>query len=61
MNPRRHNVLRTSTHRIKISGTFENVDVVNSPAQTFSVSNPGPLVITNINIDNCEYLNRDFL
>lgn len=39
--------------RIKISGTFENTKVVNSPAQTFSVSNPGPLTITGINIDNC--------
>jgi len=40
--------------KIKISGVFENVNVVNSPAQTFSVSNPGPLVITGINIDNSQ-------
>ncbi|THH01440.1 hypothetical protein EW145_g6915 [Phellinidium pouzarii] len=40
--------------RIKISGTFENVKVVNSPAQTFSVSNPGPLIISGMNIDNSQ-------
>ncbi|PAV18635.1 endo-polygalacturonase PG1 [Pyrrhoderma noxium] len=40
--------------KIKISGTFEDVHVVNSPAQTFSVSNPGPLTIANINIDNSQ-------
>ncbi|KAH8119324.1 endo-polygalacturonase PG1 [Phellopilus nigrolimitatus] len=40
--------------KIKISGTFENVGVVNSPAQTFSVSNPGPLVISGMNIDNSQ-------
>ncbi|KAI5120648.1 hypothetical protein M0805_007985 [Coniferiporia weirii] len=40
--------------KIKISGTFENVNVVNSPAQTFSVSNPGPLVISGMNIDNSQ-------
>jgi len=40
--------------KIKISGTFNNVKVVNSPAQTFSVSNPGPLVISQINIDNSQ-------
>lgn len=40
--------------RIKISGTFDNVKVVNSPAQTFSVSNPAALVISNVNIDNCK-------
>lgn len=42
--------------RIKISGTFKHTKVVNSPAQTFSVSNPGPLIITGMNIDNCEFL-----
>lgn len=40
--------------KIKISGTFSNVHVVNSPAQTFSVSNPGPLTITGMNIDNSQ-------
>ncbi|GJJ14618.1 hypothetical protein Clacol_008884 [Clathrus columnatus] len=40
--------------KIKISGTFENTKIVNSPAQTFSVSNPGPLTITGITIDNSQ-------
>ncbi|EJD03051.1 endo-polygalacturonase PG1 [Fomitiporia mediterranea MF3/22] len=40
--------------KIKISGTFKDVRVVNSPAQTFSVSNPGPLVIDGMNIDNSQ-------
>ncbi|EIN11876.1 endo-polygalacturonase [Punctularia strigosozonata HHB-11173 SS5] len=40
--------------KIKISGSFANVNVVNSPAQTFSVSNPGPLVIDGMNIDNSQ-------
>ncbi|GJJ14617.1 hypothetical protein Clacol_008883 [Clathrus columnatus] len=40
--------------KIKISGIFENTKVVNSPAQTFSVSNPGPLTITGITIDNSQ-------
>jgi len=38
--------------KIKISGTFENVKVLNSPARTYSVSNPGPLVMTGLTIDN---------
>lgn len=40
-------------YRIRISGTFSNVNVVNAPARTFSVSNPGPLVISSVNVDNC--------
>lgn len=42
-----------SVIRRRISGSFSNVNVVNSPAQTISVSNPGPLVISGVNIDNC--------
>jgi len=38
--------------KIKISGTYSNVVVVNSPARTYSVSNPGPLVMTGLTIDN---------
>ncbi|TDL24141.1 endo-polygalacturonase PG1 [Rickenella mellea] len=38
--------------KIKISGQFKNVKVVNSPAQTFSVSNPAALTISGITIDN---------
>ncbi|TDL24140.1 polygalacturonase [Rickenella mellea] len=38
--------------KIKISGTFKNVKVVNSPAQTFSFGNPGALTVSAITIDN---------
>ncbi|KAF9050181.1 endo-polygalacturonase PG1 [Panaeolus papilionaceus] len=38
--------------KIKISGTYSNVKVLNSPARTYSVSNPAPLVMTNLVIDN---------
>ncbi|KAF8586952.1 glycoside hydrolase family 28 protein [Ramaria rubella] len=40
--------------KIKISGTFSNTKVVNSPAQTFSVSNPAALTITGITVDNSQ-------
>ncbi|KIJ46056.1 glycoside hydrolase family 28 protein [Sphaerobolus stellatus SS14] len=40
--------------KIKISGTFSNTKVINSPAQTFSVSNPAALTITGITIDNSQ-------
>ncbi|RDB16751.1 Endopolygalacturonase I [Hypsizygus marmoreus] len=40
--------------KIKISGTFSNVKVVNSPARTYSVSNPGPLTMTSLAIDNSQ-------
>ncbi|KAF9462335.1 endo-polygalacturonase PG1 [Collybia nuda] len=36
----------------QISGTYSNVKVVNSPARTYSVSNPGPLLMTDLTIDN---------
>ena len=29
--------------------------VLNSPARVYSVSNPGPLVMSKLNIDDCEY------
>ncbi|GJE86370.1 glycoside hydrolase family 28 protein [Phanerochaete sordida] len=38
--------------KIKISGTFTNVKVLNSPERAFSVSNPGPLTISKITVDN---------
>ncbi|KAL0574702.1 hypothetical protein V5O48_007260 [Marasmius crinis-equi] len=38
--------------KIKISGTYKGVTVVNSPARTYSVSNPGPLTMTGLTIDN---------
>ncbi|KAH9484964.1 Endopolygalacturonase I [Psilocybe cubensis] len=40
--------------KIKISGTFENVKVVNSPGRVFSVSNPAALTMTGLNIDNSQ-------
>uniref|UniRef100_A0A0W0GC44 endo-polygalacturonase n=1 Tax=Moniliophthora roreri TaxID=221103 RepID=A0A0W0GC44_MONRR len=39
-------------YRIKISGVYQDVIVVNSPARTYSVSNPGPLLMTSLTIDN---------
>ncbi|KAJ3477207.1 hypothetical protein NLI96_g10623 [Meripilus lineatus] len=38
--------------KIKISGTFTNVKVLNSPARTYSVSNPAPLTMSKLTIDN---------
>jgi galacturan 1,4-alpha-galacturonidase len=40
--------------KIEISGTFENVKVVNSPARVYSVSNPGPLTMTGLTIDDSQ-------
>lgn len=42
--------------RIKISGIYKNVKVINSPARTYSVSNPAPLTMTDLEIDNCAHL-----
>ncbi|EEB89725.1 hypothetical protein MPER_12145 [Moniliophthora perniciosa FA553] len=44
--------LSQNIDRIKISGVYQDVVVVNSPARTYSVSNPGPLLITSLTIDN---------
>ncbi|KAG8703715.1 hypothetical protein FRC09_003996 [Ceratobasidium sp. 395] len=38
--------------KIKMSGTYTNVKVVNSPAHTYSVSNPAALVMSKLTIDN---------
>ncbi|KAM5534707.1 hypothetical protein V8D89_011571 [Ganoderma adspersum] len=38
--------------KIKISGTYSNVKVLNSPAHTYSVSNPAALVMSSLTIDN---------
>ncbi|KAI0045656.1 glycoside hydrolase family 28 protein [Auriscalpium vulgare] len=38
--------------KIKISGTFRNAKVLNSPAQVYSVSNPAPLLMTRLTVDN---------
>lgn len=38
--------------KIKISGTFTNIKVLNSPAHVYSVSNPAPLVMSKLTIDN---------
>ncbi|KIJ28307.1 glycoside hydrolase family 28 protein [Sphaerobolus stellatus SS14] len=44
----------TPMMKIKMSGTFSNTKVVNSPAQVFSVSNPAQLTISGIIIDNSQ-------
>ncbi|THV05109.1 polygalacturonase [Dendrothele bispora CBS 962.96] len=38
--------------KISMSGTYKNVKVLNSPARTYSVSNPAPLTMTGLTIDN---------
>ncbi|KIP07777.1 glycoside hydrolase family 28 protein [Phlebiopsis gigantea 11061_1 CR5-6] len=38
--------------KIKTSGTFTNLKVLNTPERAFSVSNPGPLVISKITVDD---------
>ncbi|ELU41244.1 farnesyltransferase subunit beta [Rhizoctonia solani AG-1 IA] len=40
--------------KIKISGTYSNVKVLNSPAHTYSISNPAKLVMSKLTIDNCK-------
>jgi polygalacturonase len=40
--------------KIKMSGTYTNVKVLNSPAHVYSVSNPAALVMSKLTIDNCE-------
>ncbi|CAE6437459.1 unnamed protein product [Rhizoctonia solani] len=38
--------------KIKISGTYTNVKVLNSPAHVYSVANPAKLVMSKLTIDN---------
>ncbi|KAB5588849.1 Endo-polygalacturonase PG1 [Ceratobasidium theobromae] len=38
--------------KIKISGTYTNVKVLNSPAHVYSISNPAALVMSKLTIDN---------
>ncbi|KAI0752835.1 endo-polygalacturonase PG1 [Daedaleopsis nitida] len=38
--------------KIKISGTYTNVKVLNSPARVYSVSNPAALVMSKLTIDD---------
>ncbi|TFY77220.1 hypothetical protein EWM64_g6790 [Hericium alpestre] len=38
--------------KIKISGTFTNVKVLNSPARVYSVSNPAALVMSKLTVDD---------
>jgi galacturan 1,4-alpha-galacturonidase len=40
--------------KIEISGIYANVTVVNSPTRVYSVSNPAPLVMTDLIIDNSQ-------
>ena len=43
-----------------MSGTFENVHVVNSPARVFSVGNDDPLTLTGLVIDNCALIGYEY-
>ncbi|CAE6386974.1 unnamed protein product [Rhizoctonia solani] len=38
--------------KLGISGTFQRVKVLNSPAQVFSMGNKASIVVSNVNIDN---------
>ncbi|KAF8146471.1 pectin lyase fold/virulence factor [Mycena galopus ATCC 62051] len=38
--------------KVKTSGTFSNLTILNSPAQTFSIDNAAPLTISDITIDD---------
>lgn len=40
--------------RFKGSGTFEDVTVLNSPAQAISVGTTATTIITGVTVDNCE-------
>jgi galacturan 1,4-alpha-galacturonidase len=40
--------------KVKISGTFENVKVVNSPGRVFSIGNSAPLLLSDLTIDNSQ-------
>ncbi|KAG1880987.1 glycoside hydrolase [Suillus subluteus] len=40
--------------RISISGTLNDVYVVNSPAQAFAIGNPGPLTISGVTVDDSQ-------
>jgi galacturan 1,4-alpha-galacturonidase len=40
--------------KIKMSGTYSNVKVFNSPAHVYSVANPAKLVMSKLTIDNCK-------
>ncbi|KAF8415331.1 hypothetical protein L210DRAFT_2727394 [Boletus edulis BED1] len=40
--------------KIEISGTLSDVHVVNAPAQCFSLTNPGPLVVSGIIVDDSQ-------
>ncbi|KAG2071280.1 glycoside hydrolase family 28 protein [Suillus decipiens] len=39
---------------IYISGTLNDVYVVNSPAQAFSIGNPGPLTVSGVTVDDSQ-------
>ncbi|KAH7333872.1 endo-polygalacturonase PG2 [Rhizoctonia solani] len=38
--------------KIKMSGTYSNVKVLNSPAHVYSISNPAKLVMSKLTVDN---------
>ncbi|KAG2074060.1 glycoside hydrolase family 28 protein [Suillus decipiens] len=39
---------------MSISGTLNDVYVVNSPAQAFSIGNPGPLIVSGVTVDDSQ-------
>ncbi|CAE6479740.1 unnamed protein product [Rhizoctonia solani] len=41
--------------KIRISGTYTNVKVLNSPAHVYSISNPAKLVMSKLTIDNLSF------
>jgi len=40
--------------KIAISGTLSDVHVLNSPAHCFAITNPGPLVVNNVTLDDSQ-------
>ncbi|QRW22837.1 polygalacturonase [Rhizoctonia solani] len=47
-----HTGMGKAETEIKMSGTYSNVKVLNSPAHVYSVSNPAKLVMSKLTIDN---------
>ena len=46
----------TCNARIKMSGTFKDLTVVNSPQRCFSIGNDAALTISGVVVDNCKYI-----
>lgn len=45
-------IKHSDSFRVKISGTLENLTVLNSPAQAISLGNSAALLITGVTVDN---------